>query len=464
VSRAASRAGRGARLAALALAAAGSAGLVGAVAHADAILPPWTDPGDLPLPEWARSVAPLRDDTTIVAVPGHPEARRGTTGSHARLPLFGAKRAPGCTGRWLLVGPLAWICSDAAEVSRDEVAAPLRRLGENGLPYRYYFAGAEGAEAFLSQQAATEGRAEMEAPEGTLDPGFSVALADEQGGAGKTTHGKWIPLSQLVPFKPSPFAGSPVEANGALDFAWVATDVSPVYGAPAPRGKPSAKRARFERVLWREERVAPNGGGTMVRVSEDGATEAQWMRARDLAHPTLSTPPDEAGGASASERWIDVDLAAQVLVAYDGTTPVFATLVSTGRGENATPVGVHRLWVKLRASDMENLSDENDDGDNDRFSIEDVPYVQYFDRGVALHGAFWHHDFGRVHSHGCVNLAPKDAAWLFGFTAPHVEAGWDSAYPTEIEPGTLVRVRGGDASTTDGARGAAPHSRARESR
>jgi lipoprotein-anchoring transpeptidase ErfK/SrfK len=122
---------------------------------------------------------------------------------------------------------------------------------------------------------------------------------------------------------------------------------------------------------------------------------------------------------------------------------VFATLVSTGRTDGTTPVGVHRVWVKLQVSDMQNLADENDANDRDRYSIEDVPYVQYFDRGVALHGAFWHHDFGRPHSHGCVNLAPKDAAWLFGFTAPHLPGGWDSAYPTELEPGTVVRIRQG---------------------
>jgi len=130
-----------------------------------------------------------------------------------------------------------------------------------------------------------------------------------------------------------------------------------------------------------------------------------------------------------------------VLVAYEGTKPVFATLVSTGRAEGTTPAGVHRVWVKLRVSDMENLSDEEDENDHDRFSIEDVPYVQYFERGVALHAAFWHGDFGRPRSHGCVNLAPKDAAWLFGFTAPHLPAGWSAALPTALEPGTVVRVR-----------------------
>jgi lipoprotein-anchoring transpeptidase ErfK/SrfK len=440
----------------------------GVLARADAIVPPWTDPSDVPLPDWARSVAPLRDDTSIVAEPGHPEARRGTTDPSARLPLFGAKRAPGCTGRWLLVGPLAWICSDAAEISRDPVAAAALRVLPDGLPYRYFFVGADGAEAFLNPPS---GNAEtdpgMEAPENTLDPSFSVAIAEERnapssgdetnpsGRWGKTSHQKWIPMGELLPFRPSAFAGVEI-ADGALDFGWVTSDVALAYGSPAPQGKVVAKRARFTRVPWREERAAPSGGGAMVRISEDGATPALWLRARDLAHPTSSPPPDEVGGPAAVARWIDVDLGTQILVAYEGTKPVFATLVSTGRAEGMTPAGVHRVWVKLRVSDMENLADEMDENDRDRFSIEDVPYVQYFERGVALHAAFWHGDFGRPRSHGCVNLAPKDAAWLFGFTAPHLPAGWSAALPTSLEPGTIVRVRAG-AFPLDPARGGAMH-------
>jgi len=119
------------------------------------------------------------------------------------------------------------------------------------------------------------------------------------------------------------------------------------------------------------------------------------------------------------EAWIDVELASQTLVAYQGDHPVFATLVSTGRGaqgtELATPIGTHRIWVKLRSTNMDNLEDEDAEHD---YAIEDVPYVQFFAKGVGLHGAFWHRSFGHPRSHGCVNLAPLDAARLFGFTSP----------------------------------------------
>ena len=121
---------------------------------------------------------------------------------------------------------------------------------------------------------------------------------------------------------------------------------------------------------------------------------------------------------------------------------MFATIVSTGKGRQgtaqATPKGTHRIWIKLLSSDMDNLEDENA---SRYFRIENVPWVQYFSKGVGLHGAFWHRSFGQVRSHGCVNLAPLDAQRLFWWTGPHVPAGWTAVFPTKPEPGTVVRVR-----------------------
>ena len=68
-----------------------------------------------------------------------------------------------------------------------------------------------------------------------------------------------------------------------------------------------------------------------------------------------------------------------------------------------------------------------------------MPFVQYFHEGYALHAAYWHDDFGHTHSHGCVNLSPKDAAWLFKWTDPHLPSGWHGAMTRE---GTIVYVHG----------------------
>jgi hypothetical protein len=142
--------------------------------------------------------------------------------------------------------------------------------------------------------------------------------------------------------------------------------------------------------------------------------------------------------AERGDKWIDVSLLRQTLVAYEGTEPVFATLVSTGAGGieaadkgRATVQGTFLLHSKHVTITM------NSDEQGEEFDLRDVPFVQYFTQGYALHAAYWHDDFGRPRSHGCINLSPHDAAWLFRWTEPHVPEGWHAALS---ESGTLVHI------------------------
>jgi hypothetical protein len=405
---------------------------------ADSPLPPWTDHGDVPLPSWARSVVPKGQEQPLVVAPRLDAERRGVAYGASALPLYGAQRGTGCGGRYFQVGPSAWLCSDLAEVSPSEFlpasveGVPL--AGSDGLPYRYYFVGKEGANAYLDLARAGDG-----APDEQLDPGFAVAVVEERTANGerwgRTHHGPWVALRDLFAARPTGFHG---EERGELSFGWVLGDRTPVYGSIA-RGKVLGTRTRFEVVPVREERATP--GGTMLRISDDGAAPAdtRWIERRALGRPTLAAPPPEVGPG---ERWIDVELATQTLVAYEGPKPVYATLVSTGKGapgtDAATHPGTFRIWVKLTTSTMDNLGADDPEL---RYSMEDVPYVQFFDKGIALHAVFWHSDFGHVHSHGCVNLAPLDARWLFRFTGPRLPAGWAAVLPAGPDRGTVVRVR-----------------------
>jgi lipoprotein-anchoring transpeptidase ErfK/SrfK len=76
------------------------------------------------------------------------------------------------------------------------------------------------------------------------------------------------------------------------------------------------------------------------------------------------------------------------------------------------------------------------------YSVDDVPYVMYFELAYALHSAFWHNGFGIPRSHGCVNLAPLDARRVFEWADPPLPEGWHSAYPTAETPGTWIHVHG----------------------
>ncbi|HMI89897.1 MAG TPA: L,D-transpeptidase, partial [Polyangiales bacterium] len=86
-----------------------------------------------------------------------------------------------------------------------------------------------------------------------------------------------------------------------------------------------------------------------------------------------------------------------------------------------SPLGLFEIRQKSVASTMSDLGPEAGD---DRYSIDDVPWTEYFAGSIALHGAFWHNSFGLRRSHGCVNLSPYDAHRVFNHTWPEVPDGW----------------------------------------
>jgi hypothetical protein len=160
---------------------------------------------------------------------------------------------------------------------------------------------------------------------------------------------------------------------------------------------------------------------------------AGWVRADRLRISKQVAPPPGAQG----KRWIHVDRAHQLLTAYEGNQPVYSTLISSGRRQSATPAGIYRIWAKLATGTM---SDEGTTIDDRPYLMQGVPWIMYFNEGVAFHGAYWHDDFGRRRSHGCVNLAPRDAAFLFHWAQPELPRGWTAILPTRTDQGSLVVV------------------------
>lgn len=190
-------------------------------------------------------------------------------------------------------------------------------------------------------------------------------------------------------------------------------------------------------------------------------TAGYWMREKDIA--LAVTPHTWPGAAERGERWIDVSIDNQTLVAWEGKKPVFVTLVSTGQDGAGDPKttkstvrGVFRVKSKHITATMDSAerskesggaapdrfageSATADDEHDSSFELRDVPYVQYFQDGYALHAAYWHDRFGLPRSHGCINLSPIDAMRLFRFTDP-IPDGWHGA---AFDPGkgTIIIVR-----------------------
>jgi lipoprotein-anchoring transpeptidase ErfK/SrfK len=132
-----------------------------------------------------------------------------------------------------------------------------------------------------------------------------------------------------------------------------------------------------------------------------------------LTMPTLPIQPTvvvlnpQPVPGSGGDRWVDVDLTNQMVYAYEGSQMVNSFLVSTGTWQYPTVTGQYHIYVKLRYTDMAGPG----------YYLPDVPYTMYFYKGYALHGTYWHNNFGTPMSHGCVNLSIPDSAWLFDFAS-----------------------------------------------
>ncbi len=230
--------------------------------------------------------------------------------------------------------------------------------------------------------------------------------------------------------------------------------------------------------------------------------KTRWLQGSDLG--VVVKPQRWPESALKGEKWIDISLRQQTVVLYEGKRPWYATLVSTGRDRLgdpekslATPQGEFRLKSKHIAAAMD--SEENTKviggartgrrktwsaeaqatidrlkkaekagtrlSEDDRrrllnikkgrhpeygvtmrrgagdFELRDVPWIQYFASGYAIHGAYWHDVFGIPRSHGCVNLSPIDARIAFMWTDPPVPNGWHGVnIGPDMGMGTLVSV------------------------
>jgi L,D-transpeptidase catalytic domain len=259
----------------------------------------------------------------------------------------------------------------------------------HGLPFRW----------FLVQNPVKTAQRE-------LAPGFGVAAARELVVAGermiRTTRGEDVALRDLAPVEPLRFTGAVID-GGRVDFGWVVERSAPVWSSPDASGRPVSAYGEFNRVVVAGEDGPPG----WVRVG------GGWMKRAQLRIPRVAPRP---GGVAPTERWIDVDADSETLIAYEGDRPLFATLVSTGSGAPgmplSTPRGVFRVYAKWPSAKMDNVDHPN----VPHYSFDEVPFVQFFNQEIALHGAFWHRRFGHPVSHGCVNVPPLDADRLYQLT------------------------------------------------
>jgi hypothetical protein len=252
-------------------------------------------------------------------------------------------------------------------------------------------------------------------------------------GWGVTSDLLLLPLERVVPVEPSRFHGVELEKDYALPLVFVLGRGAQLYREAERGGLVVERRLDYReavRLTGEQRRVGSKtflstrdgrfilDSDALVRIDER-ATAPHW--------------------AKKGRPWIDVSILKQTLVAYVGMDPVYATLVSTGKDGLGDPAESHATVQGEFLIHTKHVTDAmSSDVEGDVYDHRAVPYVQFFKDGYALHAAYWHDAFGQPKSHGCINLSPEDARWLFEWSDPQVPDGWHGAL--SLLDGTLVSI------------------------
>ncbi len=384
-------------------------------------------------PSFGAGIRGLRLNRSIVVrvSPDLEGEKLGTVAAHTVVGWTQARKAPGCDQRWVEITPRGWVCESYLEPVTDRPAGveiPKVKAGDR-VPGTY--GKVFGEEAMLA----------------TLEDGVLVSQTPIVGastvrkrGAAmvdgveywKIDGGKYVSTESIRPHKPSSYQGARLqdEISTETPLAIAISSNRPgdwVVVRDAPGG------ARVRRLSPRS--VVPlvgeekNSEGTVVGYN---IAEGEFIATADLRKVELVEPPPLTGE---SERWFDVNLDTQILVAYEGVTPVYTTLVSSGTRKNPTETGIFRIWIKFSETSMSGRM-----GESDAYSVSTVPWTQFYENDFALHTSYWHDHFGQKRSHGCVNLSPRDSRFLYFWSEPEVPIGWSMANASTARPGSMVRV------------------------
>jgi len=205
-------------------------------------------------------------------------------------------------------------------------------------------------------------------------------------------------------------------------FGWTVDETTsrtgPTYNAP------ETGKTYYPYTVLQIYSVQNADNTTWYMIGPDEWIERRYIRPVDFQ----TTPPVGV----TTDRWIEVNLYNQTLSVYDQGQLVFATLVATGMAPFYTRPGLFQIQIKDLATNMSGAFEADR---SDYYYLEDVPWTMYYDDARALHGAYWRALFGYPQSHGCVNLSPGDAHWLFNWA----NVGdwvyvWDPSGKTPTDP------------------------------
>lgn len=253
----------------------------------------------------------------------------------------------------------------------------------------------------------TAGAQKFDAPNGnvigTVGDGLNfVSVYGRENGFAKMRDGSWLKLTDLKRTGASLFSGVMLTEQPKYPMVWILkTSITAQYpGGSYLQGQPVVKR--YDRYyIYATVHVGQFDWYLIA--------PGQWVEQRRVGKLDVTQKP---ANAPTTGKWVAVDLYEQMMVAYEGTTPVAATLISSGLPPLNTNLGTFKVYQRLELTPLRGSM-----GEADGYSLPNVPYAMFFDKDIGFHGVYWHDGFGYMRSHGCVNLAISDAKWLFEWSS-----------------------------------------------
>ena len=447
---------------------------------------PYTPPTLLPEPEPTPSdikvfeLGPIEEgEAQVLARPYYGAPMVGTVVPGTRIAVRGetlSKSAHFCRSkRWLAVMPFGWLCADLGKATPQPATTEsvLKIVPGERVPFRYVMVGSKEPLPMWTNLEALKDGAE---PERQLEKGDSIAVDKTVHHDGTTYYqsaeGKILPIKGTYTMEhTSQWHGIVIDEKMHLPFGWILPD--PVKLQQSPE-LPAAVGTlpRRTRVDILAEQTIKGKRYVQIRLAAPPA-QAFPLATEPLPEPATPPPPPAAKtksgkaatpavppplpapdatfwvpswavnevrriprppGTGDNPQWFDADLGEQVLVLYQNDRPVYATLVSSGRND-ATPLGNYPVWARVAAITM-----KSQPYDDKNYFVNMVPWSTFFQAHNAIHGAYWHDRFGGVKSHGCINVAPLDARYVFESLQPGLPPGWTSVRPPELAKWPTLHV------------------------
>jgi hypothetical protein len=271
----------------------------------------------------------------------------------------------------------------------------------NYVPYNYFRVDEAGTSAYLSL-------GDAEARSGAvsrLGPGLVyVSYTDRvETGSGTyyyLTNGTWIP-GDGGRISAGAFQGKVFSATPRTGFGWILTETRSYRRPDYTHNNPKVSTYYRTNIVPVYDSKVFDGNEWLL------IGDQEWVEGRVVSsiNPASEPPPGVTNG-----RWIEIDLAEQTLSAYDNNQLVYATIISSGVDPYWTRPGLFQIYKKKEIEDMSGAFEADK---SDFYSLQAVPWTMYFDKARAIHGAYWHTNFGYPQSHGCVNMSIGDSAWLY---------------------------------------------------